>query len=309
MNIQNISVVGLGAMGTPIAASLLKAGYSVKGYDLSKNRMTSLTQVGLKATKSLKEVTIGADLIILSLPDWNVVREVVEGTEGILANASKGQILLDTSTVPPWETKSMAGRLARRAIDWMDTPISGSAAQAREGDILFMVGGKRSVFERVKHVLEKIGKKTVYVGKSGDAAMLKLVVNMTLFLNQAAAIEGLALGMKADLNHDVLFDVLISGAASSNLIVTRGKNIISGDFKAKGALWVAIKDLGYIMECAKRLGVSLPMAALYQQFLFSAQNNGWGQKDATVVMKIYEQLAVKGRKKSLKITSCTERSP
>jgi len=206
----------------------------------------------------------------------------VEGKKGILEGAQKGQIIVDTSTVPPWETKAMAERVAKKGIDWMDVPISGAANQARVGNMVFMAGGKKSVFKKVKRVLDKIGKKTVYVGKNGDAAMLKLVVNQTLFLNQAAAIEGLVLGLKAGLDPDVMLDVLISGAAGSDLIAARGRDMLMGNFEPKGPVWLA-------------------MAGLYQQLLLNAHYIGWDRDDATVVMKIYEQMAGIKRK--------TEKSP
>jgi 3-hydroxyisobutyrate dehydrogenase-like beta-hydroxyacid dehydrogenase len=291
MSIKNISIIGLGAMGTPITTFLLKAGYYVTGFDIVQKRMSNLVPLGLTSVNSAKEAADGADLIMLSLPNWDIVREVVEGKEGILAGAPKGKIIVDTSTVPPWETKLMAQRLAKKGIDWMDVPISGSSAQARVGNMVFMAGGKKSVFKKVKPVLDKAGKKTVYVGKNGDAAMLKLVVNQTLFLNQAAAIEGLVLGIKAGLDPDIMLDVLISGAAGSDLIAARGRDMLAGNFEAKGPVWLAVKDLGLALESAKNLGVVLPVAGLYHQILLKAHYCGWDQSDATVVLKIYEQLA------------------
>ena len=291
MSIKRMAFIGLGAMGTPLSTLLLKAGYYVTGFDIIEKRMSNLVLLGLTPVKSPKEAADGADLIMLSLPNWDIVREVVEGKEGILAGAPKGKIIVDTSTVPPWETKAMAERLAKKGIDWMDVPISGSSAQARVGNMVFMAGGKKSVFNKVKPVLDKVGKKTVYVGKNGDAAMLKLVVNQTLFLNQAAAIEGLVLGIKAGLEPDIMLDVLISGAAGSDLIAARGKDMLRGNFKPKGPVWLAVKDLGLALESAKKLGVVLPIAGLYQQLLLNAHYSGWDQSDATVVLKIYEQLA------------------
>ena len=299
--IKNVSVIGLGLMGTPISTLLMKAGYKVTGFDIVKKQMSNLVPLGLKPTRSAKEAARGADLIILSLPYWNAVREAVEGKDGILAGARTGQIIIDTSTSPPWESKAMGKRLAKKGFEWMDVPISGSSAQARVGNMVFMVGGKRSIFERIKPVFDRIGKKTVYAGKMGDGATLKLVINHTLYLNQAAAIEGLVLGLKANLNPDVLYDVITSGAASSDLIMARGKDMLVGDFSPKGPLVLANKDLALSLETAKRLGVVLPMGALYQQFMLKAHYNGWDQEDATVVMKIYQQLAEKagGTKKSV----------
>ena len=291
MSMKNISVIGLGLMGTPIVTLLIKAGYSVTGFDIEEKQMSNLVVLGMKPAASPKEASKGADLILLSLPNWAIVQEVVEGKEGIREGTRQGQIIIDTSTVPPWETAAMAERLIPKGIDWMDVPISGSSAQAKVGNMVFMAGGKRSVFEKVKPVLDHIGKKTVYVGKNGDAAMLKIVVNLTLFLNQAAAIEGLVLGMKAGLDPDVMFDVMTSGAAASDLILARGKDMLAGKFDPKGPVDMAIKDLGLALESGKQLGVMLPMGGLYLQFLLKAHYNGWDRNDATVVMKVYEALA------------------
>ena len=300
-DIRRISVIGLGLMGNAIATRLIKAGYQVRGFDIVKKQMQDLLPMGLKPVQSSKEAAKGADLIMLSLPTWNSLLEAVEGKGGIVEGVQRGQIVMDISTSPPWESKALGERLAKKGIEWVDAPISGSAAQTRMGNMVFMLGGKKSIFEKVKPVLDRIAKKTVYVGKSGDGAALKLVVNHILFLNQAAAIEGLVLGLKAGLNPDVMFTVITSGAASSDLLIARGKDMINGNFSAKGQVAVAIKDLALSLETAKQLGVVLPVGALYQQLLLKAHYNGWDREDATSVMRIYEELAGfvrKGKRRS-----------
>ena len=297
MDIRRISVIGLGLMGNAIATLLIKAGYQVKGFDIVKKQMQDLIPIGLKPVQSSKEAAKGADLIMLSLPSWNSLLEAVEGKGGILEGVQRGQIVMDISTSPPWESKALGERLTKKGIEWVDAPISGSAAQTRVGNMVFMLGGKRSIFEKVKPVLDRIAKKAVYVGKSGDAAALKLVVNHILFLNQAAAIEGLVLGLKAGLNPDILFDVITSGAASSDLLIARGKDMMNGNFSPKGQVAVAVKDLALSLETAKQLGVVLPVGALYHQLLLKAHYNGWDREDATSVMRIYEELAGFTRKR------------
>jgi len=295
--IKKVSVIGLGLMGTPIATLLMKAGYRVTGFDIVKKQMSNLVPLGLRAVRSPKEATRGADFIMLSLPTWNAVVQVVEGKDGVIKSVRKGQIVMDTGTSPPWESQAMGEKLARKGVEWLDVPISGSSAQARVGNMVFMVGGKKAIFERVKPVLDQIGKKTVYAGKSGNGASMKLAVNLTLYLNQAAAIEGLVFGLKAGLNPDLLFDVMTSGAASSNLLIARGKDMLSGNFSPKGPTGIANKDMALILETAKKLGVVLPVGGLYQQLMLQALYNGWGLLDATVVMKIYQQLAEAAREK------------
>ncbi len=295
-NIRTVAVIGLGLMGTPLSSLLLKAGYKVKGFDIIKKQVTDLVPLGLKPARSPKDAAKDADLILLSLPTWNAVIAAVEGKDGVLEGARRGHIVIDTSTSPPWESKAMAERLAKKGIEWMDVPISGSSAQVRVGNMVFMAGGKKAVFEKIKPVLDRIGKKTVYVGKHGDGATLKLVVNHTLYLTEAAAIEGLVLGLKSGLNPKVMFDVMTSGAASSDLLMARGKDMLAGNFSPKGPTVLAIKDMGLSLETGKHLGVVLPVGALYLQLLLQARYNGWDREDATAVMKVYEQLAGMGKK-------------
>ncbi len=289
--IRTISVVGLGLMGTPIATLLMKAGYSVCGFDVIERQISDLVSLGLRPAKSPEDAARGADLMILSLPTWDAVTEVMEGKDGILKAAREGQVVIDTSTSPPWESKAMAEKAVARGIEWMDVPISGSSAQVKVGNMVFMAGGKKTVFDKVKPVLDRIGKKTIYVGKHGDGAAMKLVINHTLYLNEAAAIEGLVLGLKAGLDPDILFNVITSGAASSDLLLARGRDMLAGNFAPKGPTRLAIKDLRLSLETGRQLGVMLPVGSLYLQFLLQAQFNGWERDDATVVMRIYEQLA------------------
>lgn len=137
MTNKNIAVIGLGAMGNPLAARLMKAGYSVTGYDIGEEKISNLIPLGLRPAKSPKEAAAGADLILLSLRTWDIVRDVVEGKDGVLASARKGQIIMDTSTVEPWESKAMAEKLAEKGIEWLDVPISGAASQVRVGDMVW----------------------------------------------------------------------------------------------------------------------------------------------------------------------------
>ena len=287
--IERVAVIGLGAMGTPIATHLLREGYHVSGFDPVRKRITDLLPIGLGDAASAREAVKDAQLIVLSLRNWSIVENVVEGEDGIAEVLKPGQIVADTSTVPPWETRAMAERMAARGVGWLDVPISGAANQAREGNMVFMVGGARQSYEVVKPVLDKVGKKTVYVGKNGDAAMLKVVVNLTLFLNQAAAIEGLVLGLKAGLEPSTMLEVLTSGAASSDLLHARGKDMVEGNFEPKGPIWLGIKDLGLAIESAEQMGVALPVAGLYQQLMLAAHYAGWDDEDATVVMRLYDR--------------------
>ena len=133
---------GFGADGYPDGHFSFESRVRCGGYDLVEKQVLDLVPLGLRPTRSPKEAAMGADLVLLSLPNWGAVQSVVEGEEGILRAAQPGLVIMDTSTVEPWETKAMAERLAPMGIEWMDVPVSGSAAQARVGNMVFMAGGK-----------------------------------------------------------------------------------------------------------------------------------------------------------------------
>lgn len=296
LEIKNIAVIGLGAMGGRLAELLLRAGYDVTGYDIIEAKIKELTALGLKPASSPETAAEGVDMIILSLQTWDIVKEVTLGDHGIMASQNPAKIIMDTSTVPPADSRAMAENLSAKGIAWLDVPISGSSAQLKDGNMVFMAAGKQEAFETIRPVLEKIGKKAIYVGRNGDGAMLKIVVNTILYLNQAAAVEGFTLGLKAGLNPDVMFEVVSSGAAGSDLISARGRDMLKGNFEPKGAL--GIKSLDFALENAERLGVMLPMAALYRQFMLQTFYSGWGGNDGTAVMTVYEQLAGIEREKT-----------
>jgi 3-hydroxyisobutyrate dehydrogenase-like beta-hydroxyacid dehydrogenase len=291
MSIKTIGVIGLGLMGTPISKLLMKEGFKVIGFDVLEKQVTNLVPLGLIPARSPRDAAKGADLVLLSLPNWKAIEEVVQGKDGLLEGAKKGTIILDLSTSPPVDSRKMAEKVGKIGLEWMDVPISGSSAQAKVGNMVFMAGGKKEIFQAVKPILERIGKKTVYVGANGSGAMLKLVVNHTLMLNQAAAIEGMVLGLKAGLDPEIMLDVLSSGAAGSDLISARGKDMLKGDFAPKGQLMIGVKDLALSLDSAKQLGVVLPMGALYHQFILDAHYKGWDDQDATVVMNVYKEMA------------------
>ncbi len=157
----------------------------------------------------------------------------MEGKEGIVHGTRKGQIIIDMSTSPPWESRIL-GRATREERTPLDGyPDSGSSVEAGVGNILFIAGGEKSIFDRVKPVLDRIGKKTIYVGPSGHGATLKVAINHTLHINHAAAIEGMVLGLKAGLDPGILYDVMSSGGAPSDQLATRGREMVMGEFPVR----------------------------------------------------------------------------
>ncbi|MFQ5895017.1 MAG: NAD(P)-dependent oxidoreductase, partial [Nitrospinota bacterium] len=262
---RELAIIGLGLMGGTFARHLLEGGYVVRGFDVVPSKMEELTPSGLRGARSAAEASAGAELVITSLPNHHIVEEAVLGAGGVLEGLPRGAIIADTSTVPPAWTRRMAGRVEARGVRWLDCPVSGTSAQARRKDLVVMGGGEREVFERCRPVFDTLGKRTLYVGPHGQAAQLKLIVNLVLFVNMAGAAEGLILGKKAGIDPEVLLDALCSGAGSSNVLQVRGNTMLKEDFTPAGPISTLLKDMDCILDSAKELDVPLPLTALAHQ--------------------------------------------
>jgi 3-hydroxyisobutyrate dehydrogenase-like beta-hydroxyacid dehydrogenase len=186
----SIGLVGLGLVGTAIAESLLAQQFDVVGFDISPERCHQLERSGGRSVSSAADVANRVERVILSLPDTDAVRQVVEGPAGILEAESLPTHIIDTTTGDPEETMSLAQRLAERGITFLDSTISGSSRQVRERKAVLMVGGDKAEFEKCRDVFSALAEKVFYVGPSGSGSKAKLASNLILGLNRLALAEG-----------------------------------------------------------------------------------------------------------------------
>ncbi len=287
-----VGVVGLGVMGGAFAGHLLDAGFEVAGYDPMEEMYEKFGGKKLRRTASPADVAKGAQLVMTSLPNYGVVEKAVTGPDGVFEGAEKGAVIADLSTVPPKFAASMAKKAEERSLAWLDTPVSGVGKQAAVKDLVVMSAGPKAAFDLAKPAFDAIGKKTIYVSeKNGLAAQLKLVVNLVLFINMAGAAEGLTLGLKAGIPADVMLDTLCSGAAGSNVLDVRGKDMLADNFPPSGPIWIVLKDLACAIDSAKDLDVPVPLSGLLEHFYMMQRSKGRQDEDGSSIFRIYKEMA------------------
>lgn len=287
-----VGVAGLGVMGGAFAGHLLDAGFEVAGFDPMEAMYEKFKGKKLRRASSPADAAKGADLVMTSLPNYRYVEQAVTGPGGVLEGAGKGTVIADMSTVPPKFAQTMGEMAKGKGLSWLDCPVSGVGKQAAVKDLVVMSSGSRAAFERAKPAFDAIGKKTVYVGeRNGMAAQLKLVVNLVLFINMAGAAEGLTLGLKAGLPPDIMLDTLCSGAAGSNVLQVRGKDMLAGHFPPSGPISVLLKDIDCIIGSAKDISSPVPLIGLLEHLYMCQRSKGREMEDGSSIFRIYKELA------------------
>jgi len=251
---QKVGFIGLGNMGGRMTRCLVAAGLRVSGYDTDASRAHA---VGAVAAASVSEVTDGADVILLSLPDSHVVEAVVEGNDGILANCRAGQIVIDLSTAAASSTIRLHDVFAARGVSYIDAGISGGAAAAEKGTLTLMVGGDAAAIEAVQWVFAPIASKVVVMGSSGAGHTTKLLNNFLNAVSLAATAEVMVAGKKAGLDLHKVLDVLNSSSGVNFATQNRFPKIVDGDYLEGGLTSkLMTKDVVLYLDRVRELGVS-----------------------------------------------------
>ena len=286
---SKIGLVGLGLVGTAMAERLLAEQFDVVGFDIDSTKCEHLEQLGGKALGSPAEVAEQVKRVVLSLPDTDVVIQVVEGTGGILEAKTLPRYIIDTTTGEPDETAALAQRLARRDIHFLDAPFSGSSQQVRDKEIIFMVGGDKTAFEECKDIFDALGEKVFYVGESGNGSKAKLASNLILGLNRLTLAEGLVFASKLGLDAQGFLELLKVTPAYSAAMDVKGKKMLDGDFTAQARLRQHHKDVSIILKYAEKAGQELPLSRVHLDVLKKAIDAGDGDLDNSAVIREIER--------------------
>lgn len=284
-----IGLVGLGLVGTAIAERLLAEQFDVVGFDIDSTKCEHLEQLGGKAVSNPAQVAEQAERVVLSLPDTDVVVQVVEGPGGILEAKTLPRYIIDTTTGEPDETAALAQRLARRGIHFLDAPFSGSSRQVRDKEIVFMVGGDNKAFEECKDIFDALGEKVFYVGESGNGSKAKLASNLILGLNRLTLAEGLVFASKLGLDAQGFLELLKVTPAYSAAMDVKGKKMLDGDFTAEGRLRQHHKDVSIILKYAEKAEQELPLSKVHLDVLRKAIDAGDGDLDNSAVIREIER--------------------
>src|SRR5213596_923572 len=289
--IKTISYLGLGTMGGGMASNLLKAGYKLTVWNRSAEKCESLARKGARVADTPADAVHDVDLVMYSLSNDQAVEEVVFGAEGILSGINEGQIAMDMSTVLPATSLREQEAYAKRGVDFLDAPVFGSKNESADAKLWIMAAGNEAIFEKVKPVLEHLGQTVHYFGKNGNAAAMKLVGNLIVALEMEALAEGLVLAQKAGLDLNTAMEVVKVADFRSPLLVSNGQNILKRDISTNFALKLMLKDADLIEKFAESLQSPIPALRVVERNLAAAVALGFGNENASALIKALEKPA------------------
>jgi len=285
-----VGYVGLGIMGRPMALNLLKAGFETAVYARRQESMAPLVAAGARACANPAEVAKHADVVFTNVSDTPDVEEMVLGENGILQGAAPGVIVVDMSTISPVATRAMAQKLAARGVHMIDAPVSGGETGAVNATLSIMAGGKPDIFERVRPLLEVLGKNIVLIGDNGAGQVAKACNQILTGVTVAAVAEALNFARKSGVNAAKVREALLGGFAYSRILENHGQRMLDRNFKPGFKAWMHQKDLRIVMAEAHRLGLMLPNTAATAQLFNAIVGSGMGEEDSVSVLKLLERI-------------------
>ncbi|MGZ5237443.1 MAG: NAD(P)-dependent oxidoreductase [Caldimonas sp.] len=272
-SLPRVGFVGLGVMGRPMASHLAAAGHQMQLFDIDPGVAEALaaTLPDSRAAASPAALARASDIVVTMVPNGRVVRELVTGDDGLLHGLAAGALLLDTSSSEPWLTEQTAALLAERGVAMVDAPVSGAQWGAQAAELVFMVGGAPADLERVRPLLECMGKSVFHVGALGAGHAMKCLNNLVTAVNFLAVSEGLAIGKRYGLDPVAMVDVLNQSTGMSWISQTHiRQRVISRTFDDPFKLALMVKDIGIAMELGRATATPAPLSALAQQLWRSA---------------------------------------
>jgi len=263
----SVGLIGLGLMGRPMGQNLLRAGFPLVVWNRSKDKAADLVRGGAKLAASPREAAAQADILITIVSDPPALEQVLWGPQGAtektgaLDGLRPGSVLVDSSTVSPDLARRVAGACAERRVDFLDAPVTGGTWGAEKGELVFMVGGRAEVLERVRPVLAAMGQRFFLLGPNGAGQTVKLGMNLLLALEVDALAEALALVTAAGVPAERLIEVMQSSMGRSPLLDVKAPLILKNEFPPSFPLRLMHKDIRLALELARQLGTPLPAAA------------------------------------------------
>jgi len=288
---QKIGFIGLGIMGSPMAANLIKAGYEVTGHDVSTDSIERLVQAGGKPAGSIEEAVAGADVVITMLPDSPQVDEVVLGDHGVLAVAGSGLLLIDMSSIAPETSVAAAKRAQETGARVLDAPVSGGEQGAIEATLSIMVGGDAETFEEARPILEELGKTIVHVGGPGAGQTVKAANQLMVAGIISLVSEAIVLLEASGVDGERGLEVLAGGLAGNTILDRKAASMLAREFAPGFRIDLHHKDMGIALASARSAGISLPVTGIVAQLVASARAMGHGSLDHSALLKVIEELS------------------
>ncbi len=287
----NLGFVGLGAMGSRVVKRLLDAGHTVTGYNRTKSKAQWLLDLGMCWGETPHAVAEAADVTFTMVTNTAALHGVVSGDHGILAGLGPGKVYIDMSTVSPAASRRLAAQVTEKGALMLDCPVSGSVITLEQGNLSLMVGGEQATFERVKPILLDIGPKVNYVGKNGQAVLLKIAINLNLQVQILGFYEGLLLAEKGGVPRETALEVMLNSVIASPALKYRTPFILNMPDEAWFNVNMMQKDMLLALEMGRELDVPMPTTAVSNEFLTAARAMGLAEKDFFIVYKVLAKMA------------------
>ncbi len=287
-----IGFIGLGNMGLPMARNLLRAGETVRAYDLDEAALAAAREAGAQTCETVAQAARDSDFVITALPAARHVRDVYLGADGVLAAAEQGALAIDCSTIDVETARDVAAAAGRAGVAMLDAPMSGGVGGAEAGTLTFMVGGAEAAFARGRPVLEAMGRNIFHAGPAGAGAAAKICNNMMLAIQMIAVSEGFNLAEKLGLEAQKLYE--ISSTATARCWSLNAYCPAPGpapdapsnrDYRPGFATDLMLKDLRIAMQAAQQAGAVTPMGAQAAQIYAMAAAAGRGGEDFSGVIR------------------------
>ncbi|MBS0292117.1 MAG: 2-hydroxy-3-oxopropionate reductase [Proteobacteria bacterium] len=287
---MKLGFIGLGIMGTPMALNLINAGHTVY-VSAARKVPEAIRASSAVACPTPEEVARNAEVVFLMVPDTPDVESVLFGDKGVAAALGGGgarKVVVDMSSISPMATKAFAQKINALGADYIDAPVSGGEVGAKAASLTIMCGGEPEVFEKVRPLLEKMGKNITLVGGNGDGQTTKVANQIIVALNIAAVGEALLFASKAGADPAKVRQALMGGFASSRILEVHGERMIKRTFGPGFRIKLHQKDLGLALQGARELGLALPQTAGAAQLMQACAANGHADLDHSALVKALE---------------------
>ena len=282
----HVGVIGLGAMGAPIARNLLKAGHAVTVHARRREAMAPLVSLGAHGAASAAEVASLSDVTITMVIDTSAVEAVALGPGGIVEGARAGSVVIDHSTIHPDGARRIASALRARGIEMLDAPVSGGPAVAEAGTLSIMVGGDEGVLSRYRPILECYGNTIVLIGPSGAGQIAKACNQICTIVNMLGAAEAMLMAERSGVDPTKVKDVLMTGFGASRMLDLQAPKMIARNFDGQIESRLHDKDIHIVLAMAHALGIALPASSAAAQVLTELQNRGGATQDTAAVFTV-----------------------
>jgi len=283
---ETIGVIGLGVMGSAMAANLLSAGNKVSGYDIDHDQESAAAGIGVTIHSSVGDLADNCDQLILSLPSVSSLKEV---SDEIAGHAHAGLLCLETGTLPLEAKRSARDVLAEAGVELLDTPLSGTGLQAADGTLVVFASGNEEGCERARPVFEAIGRSTHYLGEFGNGSVMKYIANLLVAVHNLATAEAHVLGMAAGMDPALVQKVMEDGVGSSKIFEIRGPMMVSDDYPAAARLDIIFNDGRLIKEFAVASGAKTPLLDAALPVYAASSEAGLGDLDAAALCRYLER--------------------